>query len=180
MSVVHHSQNLHHAPSSYYLPPTADELSFSSQIFLFFHNMGTMLLTNPSRHMTATHVGIKASYGHPSLSPSIFTVFSPHGICCGFEMMQSCESPKHPFSIFRQRFQKAPRVIVYDNACELHQYCLNREPHFFRSTLFAVDWFHWQGHVGCSASYCLNNYKQMAIKDIKNGHKGQTNGHNGY
>ena len=80
--------------------------------------------------------------------------------------MQSCKSPKHPFSIFRQRFRKAPRVIVYDNACKLHQYCLNREPHFFRSTLFGVDRFHWRGHVGCSAGYCLNTYKQMAIKDI--------------
>ena len=53
-------------------------------------------------------------------------VFCPHGICYGFEVMQSCESPRHPFNIFRHRFQKAPQVIVYNNACKLHQFCLNR------------------------------------------------------
>ena len=55
--------------------------------------------------------------------------------------------------------------IIYDHhytlsrfsvhACKLHQYCLNREPHFFQNTLFAVDRFHWRGHVGCS----LDTYK---------------------
>ena len=93
-------------------------------------------------------------------------VFCPHGICYGFEVMQSCESPRHPFNIFRHRFQKAPQVIVYDNACKLHQFCLNREPYYFRNTLFVVDRFHWRGHVGCSAGYCLNSYTQMAIKEI--------------
>ena len=125
--------------------------------------METILLTNPSRHTTATHVGRPPTVTHLSYPASSL---SSALICYGFEVMRSCESPKHPFSIFLQRFQKAPQVIVYDNACKLHQYCLNREPHFFRSTLFAVDRFHWQGHVGCSAGYCLNGYKQMAIKDI--------------
>ena len=26
--------------------------------------------------------------------------------------------------------------------------------------------FHWRGHVGCSADYCLNTYKQMAIMQV--------------
>ena len=85
----------------------------------------------------------KDSDGHPSLSPGIFTIFCPHGICYGFEVMQSCESPMHPFSIFRQRFRVTLHVIAYDNACKLHQYCLNREQRFFQ-TLFAVDRFHWR------------------------------------
>lgn len=49
-------------------------------------------------------------------------------------------------------------MIVYDNACKLHQYILNREPNHFKSTKFLVDRFHWKGHVGCSSGYNLNKY----------------------
>lgn len=101
----------------------------------------------------------KESYGHPSLSPGIFTIFCQHGVCYGFEAMVSNESPRHPFQIFKTRFAVAPRCIIYDNACQLHQYCLNREPTFFRDTKFYVDRFHWKCHVGCSVGYCLDQYK---------------------
>ena len=88
-------------------------------------------------------------------------------MCYGFQVMETCESPKHPFQIFRSRFPVAPKIIVYDNACKLHQYCLNREPHFFSETLFTVDRFHWRGHIGCSAGYSLDTYKDcFHIKDI--------------
>ena len=73
--------------------------------------------------------------------------------------MDTCESPKHPFEIFRSRFETAPVVIIYDNACKLHQYCLNREPLFFKNTLFVVDRFHWKGHVGCTSGYSLDTYR---------------------
>ena len=68
----------------------------------------------------------KYSHGHPSLSPGIFTVFCPHGICYGFQVMTKHESPEVPFDIFKTRFSSAPDVIIYDNACRLHAYCLNR------------------------------------------------------
>ena len=74
-------------------------------------------------------------------------------MCYGFEILQECKSPRHPFQIFRTQFLKPPNVIVYDNACSLHQYCLNREPEFFKSTCFFVDHFHWKGHVGCIILY---------------------------
>ena len=152
-------------PSSCYLPPTADELRFFPNLPLLSrhgnYTADKSLKTHDSESCR------KASYGHPSLLPGIFTVFCPHGICYGFEVMRSCESPKHPFSIFQQRFQKAPQLLFMTTLVSFTmQYCLNREPHFFRSTLFAVDRFHWRGHVGCSAGYCLNSYKQLAIKEI--------------
>ena len=78
----------------------------------------------------------KASYGHPTLTPGIFTVYCPHGICYGFEVMQRCESPKVPFKIFTSRFISPPRTIIYDNACKLHVYCLNREPMLFQESRF--------------------------------------------
>ena len=151
-------------PACFYSPPTADDLSFFPKLPL---RSGKGHYTADKAVKTYDNDSCrKASYGHPSLSPGIFTVFCPHGICYGFEVMQSSESPRHPLNIFRHRFLRPPQVIVYDNACKLHQYCLNREPYFFQNTLFVVDRFHWRGHVGCSSGYCLDTYKHMAIKEI--------------
>ena len=88
-----------------------------------------------------------------------------HGVYYGFEVLQTCESPKHPFHIFKTRFSHAP-LIIYDNACRFHVYCLNREPHFFENTQFAVDRFHWCSHIGCSKGYSLDAYSQKQIKGI--------------
>ena len=63
-------------------------------------------------------------------------------------------------------FVKPPGVIIYDNACRLHRYCLNREPIFFKNTSFCVGCFHWRGHIGCSSGYCLDEYCAMDIKTI--------------
>ncbi|XP_019630291.1 PREDICTED: uncharacterized protein LOC109474438 [Branchiostoma belcheri] len=100
----------------------------------------------------------KESYGHPTLTPGLFTIFCRHGVCYGFEAMRSCESPHHPFEILRTRFKVAPRVVVYDNSCQLHRYAMNREPHFFQKTMFVVDRFHFKGHIGCSLGYCMDSY----------------------
>ena len=101
----------------------------------------------------------KYSYGHPTLTPGIFTVYCQHGVCYGFKVLRSCESLRHPFRLFTTRFTSPPpSVIVYDNACQLHTYALKREPQRFKRTLFAVDQFHWCGHVGCSSGYNLNLY----------------------
>ena len=76
--------------------------------------------------------------------------------------MQVHESPNTPFTILRTRFKKgcsiiiinyviliiAPKVIIYDNACNLHNYCLNRDPLFFMDTWFLVDRLHWSNHTG--------------------------------
>ena len=66
----------------------------------------------------------KYSSNHPTLTPGIFIM---HGICCGFEVMKTHESPKHPFEIFLTCFESPPKMIIYDNSCKLHQNILNRE-----------------------------------------------------
>ena len=93
---------------------------------------------------------------HLGSSPSI-------ALCYGFQVMRSCESPRIPFQIFTSRFQTPPRNIIYDNACKLHIYCLNREPALYKETRFYVDRFHWRGRIGCSQGYCLDMYHSMDI-----------------
>ena len=101
-----------------------------------------------------------------SLVPGIFTIYCQHGVCYGYEVMAQCESPKIPFQIFFTRFPQPPRVIVYDNGCKLHVYCLNREPGYFQNTLFLVDRFHWKGHTGCSSGYNLDLYGEQLLKTL--------------
>lgn len=57
-------------------------------------------------------------------------------------------------------------MIIYDNACRPHTYCLNQEPEFFQNTRFLVDQLHWRGHVGCSRSYCHDVYTDRKVKVI--------------
>jgi hypothetical protein len=48
---------------------------------------------------------------------------------------------------------KAPEVVVYDFACQLHEYCLNREPEYYKHTLFVIDKLHQWNHSDCSLAY---------------------------
>lgn len=41
----------------------------------------------------------------------------------------------------------APKHVIYDNACKLQDYCLNRDPCFFQHTEFYVDRLHWDNHT---------------------------------
>ena len=108
----------------------------------------------------------KYSWNHPTLTPGIFTIYCPHGVCCGFEVMEQHESPRHPFEIFLSRFETPPTTIIYDNSCKLHQYTLNREPTHFKDTRFFVDRFHWRGHIGGSSGYSMDKYAMQSIGSI--------------
>ncbi|KAK3109037.1 hypothetical protein FSP39_021641 [Pinctada imbricata] len=100
----------------------------------------------------------KKNPGHPTLLPGVFTIFCPHGVCYGFQVMPNNESPNVPFTILRTRFKKAPKCVIYDNACKLHAYCISRDPLFFKDTVFYVDRLHWDNHKGCSLAYDLSLY----------------------
>lgn len=39
-----------------------------------------------------------------------------------------------------------PTTVVYDNTCNLFEYCLNRDPIHFKETIFLVDGLHWPNH----------------------------------
>ena len=60
----------------------------------------------------------------PAIQHSLleFLIFCPHGVCCGFEVMHSHESPKHPFEIFSNSFETPLDIIIYNNYCKLLRY----------------------------------------------------------
>ncbi len=84
------------------------------------------------------------------------------------------------------RRPKAPKLVIYDNSCNLHAYCLNREPEFFKDTLFVVDkvrcsvrndgpvqarrtdsptplahpQLHFKTHKACSRAYDIGRYSE--------------------
>jgi hypothetical protein len=80
-------------------------------------------------------------------------------------MMRHAESPKTPFEVFNTRWQKAPDVVVYDNACSTHPFVLNREPKFFCHTKWAVDGLHWPNHKRCPLSYSIKAYVHLSAKN---------------
>ena len=99
----------------------------------------------------------KETKRNPNLTSGIFTVYCPHGICLGFQLMDSPESPKTPFDLLVRRFPTVPRLIIYDNACNLHLYALKREPRRFMNTRFMVDRWHSKNHV-CTQGYSMKAY----------------------
>lgn len=80
----------------------------------------------------------------------LFVLFLSTGICYGYELMDSNESPNIPFTLPFTISLAAPSTVIYDNSCKLHTYCLNRYPDFFRGTWFLVDRLHWFNHRGCN------------------------------
>ena len=77
--------------SSHYLPPQEDPLSF-------FPNLPALV---GKGNYAADHCTAKCTSDechkypgfHPVLTPGIFTIYCRHGICYGFQVMDSHESP---------------------------------------------------------------------------------------
>ena len=73
----------------------------------------------------------------------MFLWFCPiHGHCYGFHLISGAEGRKDPFSSLYKYLPEAPQDVFYDFACQYSEYCLNREPCYFRCTRFWHDLFH--------------------------------------
>lgn len=57
----------------------------------------------------------------------------------------------------------APEMVLYDFACGLQPYCMNRDPEFFQDTVFQVDRLHSKNH-SCGRSYHIKN--NQYFKDL--------------
>ena len=78
--------------------------------------------------------------------------------------MHSPESPETLFSFLYSRLPDAVRIIVYDAACKLREYCSNREPFYFKKAFMTIDRFHSNNHVGCPLSgYDLRNFWMASL-----------------
>jgi hypothetical protein len=92
---------------------------------------------------------------------AIFTWFCGHGFSYGYALLwwrsDRCCNRSHilvrgegrndPFSVLKTFFEEPPDVVIYDFACALEEYASNRDPVWFKNTLFLVDRFHWRNHT---------------------------------
>lgn len=83
-----------------------------------------------------------------------------HGHVYGFHLIAGSEGRKDPFSSAIQYMENAPDHIYYDYGCAFSDYCLNREPDFFKQTQFWIDEFHGHNHV------CGDNHKPARVEGI--------------
>ncbi len=78
-----------------------------------------------------------------------------HNIALGFHVIPVAEGRNDVFSALLCHWEKAPRIVTYDFACDLMQYSMAREPAFFRDTMFLIDRLHFRNHKECSEAFSL-------------------------
>ena len=116
----------------------------------------------PEKKEKDVDVCTKNTKGTTRLAPGVFLWWCLDcSLNVGFTVLDSAESAHHAFATLRTRFDKPPSIVVYDNACNLSEYCLNRDPFFFSDTLFLVDALHFSNHVNCSPVYYVKQYRSM-------------------
>ena len=82
----------------------------------------------------------------------------------GFQVMCSYESPLIPFQIFTLWFPTPSWTIIFDTACKLHVYCLQREPALYKDSYLILCWpISWRGHgyIDCRKCYFVDMYNSM-------------------
>ncbi|ORZ30636.1 hypothetical protein BCR44DRAFT_78206 [Catenaria anguillulae PL171] len=96
----------------------------------------------------------KNAKGKDKLGPGVLLFYcAEHWTCIGFEVLLEAESVSVVFQALSTRFQEPPAYFIYDNACNLSEYILNRAPSLFKNTTFLVDGFHFNSHTNCSAAF---------------------------
>jgi len=90
------------------------------------------------------------TYRKAGLVGGLMVLWCQHSMCVGFHIIPTCEGRNDVFSALYTHWPTAPKVVVYDFACQLAPYCLVREAKFFQNTRFFVDQFHASGHTKCS------------------------------
>ena len=102
-----------------------------------------------------------STYTKNNLTGGLMALWCPHLICLGFHKIPVCEGRNDVFSAILRYWEHAPDVVIYDFACQLGPYCMQREPEFFKDTLFVVDEMHANGHTQCSQACFISNYMNV-------------------
>ncbi|GAQ90961.1 hypothetical protein KFL_007070070 [Klebsormidium nitens] len=81
----------------------------------------------------------------PHRSRGAFVLCCTHRVISGFHFFLRGESLRDAFAVLYTRLdrEELPKYVVYDNACQLRNYCMRREPAFFSDVTFVVDRFHY-------------------------------------
>lgn len=105
----------------------------------------------------------KTAIGKSRLSPGLLLFWCLDcRFCIGMDVRNRKEGPSAVWEALVTRFTKMPSCIVYDNACNLQEYCLFRTASLFKDTQFMVDGFHIKGHVNCpKIVFDATNYEAM-------------------
>lgn len=111
-------------------------------------------LDDPDLHNVCTKHTKKTRH----VTPGVFALFCPHGICLGFEAMMNFESTMTPFNILYRRFPIPPGYMHYDNGCNLSRTCMKLASRHFATTVFMIDRMHWPDHRACHLGFCMNAY----------------------
>jgi len=82
----------------------------------------------------------------------------------GYQVLKFTESSRTLFDLILTRWDRPPDIIIYDNACNMHKFCLSREPEYFKDVMFILDRLHVAGHVKCCLSY--DPYQHAFVVDI--------------
>jgi hypothetical protein len=116
-----------------------------------------------SKEFESDKAGCRHSFVKPGdRTGGVFSCVCEHGVCYAIFVIKNAEGRNEPFTWMTTHLRKAPKYVVYDFACSLMEYCLNRAPNFFRHTLFLVDVFHWVNHTACCPTFSIRQHHGMA------------------
>jgi CxC4 like cysteine cluster associated with KDZ transposases len=87
-----------------------------------------------------------------------------HKQCIGFVVLDAPESPRMVYEVLMTRFSENPCIVLYDNACNLLEYILNRDPYPLRNISFFVDGFHYASHKNCTQGFDTKQYPVLLKK----------------
>lgn len=91
-----------------------------------------------------------STYKKAHLTSGLMVLWCRHSICVGCHSIPTSKGCNDIFSAIYCYWPEAPKIIVYDFACQLAPYSWIQEAQFFRNTRFVVDQFHASGHTKCS------------------------------
>ena len=89
-----------------------------------------------------------------------------HRIAQGFHVIKKGEGRNDMFSALYCHWPSAPRVVCYDNACQLMHYATIREPVYFKNTTFVIDRLHQKNHYACSEAFGLRPFMEGGAKEF--------------
>ena len=144
---------------AYYFSPTGEQLRRLPKYKVVKTSKTPNFDDNPlvDKQCTKNYPGVShGGYGY------MFVYFCPiHGHSYGFHLINGSEGRKDAFAALYKYKKTMPEHLFYDFACQLSEYCLNREPHLFINTKFWHDLFHSVTHV------CGNNFKSVCIEGLE-------------